>query len=181
MIGTRYPNDDTSWVIVFPSSMVCGTNLLNLPTYSSLSHVFPLNLTLTQNSAARFQKNAKFCSVIRRLTIIKPRPGLSSCHPGGVRLQRWAFWGGWTLGKNVRNLIFPCLLSHSCTMPKTTVRMIFYWECGDDEDPRGRLGSDKFCVIQVSIKEGLNGHWHWCLPRRRWQRRQTSILAHSVV
>ena len=113
MIGKWYPNDDTSWVIVFPSSMVCGTNLLNLPTYSSLSHVFPLNLTLTQNSAARFQKNAKFCSVIRRLTIIKPRPGLSSCHPGGVRLQRWAFWGGWTLGKNgknVRNLIFPSLL-----------------------------------------------------------------------
>ena len=74
--------------------------------------------------------------------------------------------------------------SHSCTIP---VRMIwrlilseFCWDCGDGEDQRGRLGSDnKFCVIQVSIKEGLTGHWHWCLAKTEMTKK-TNFHPHSL-
>ena len=116
-IATTYSNDDTTGTgsFVYYCSMICGTNVLSPKALSSLSCVIAVILTrllsnrnrriciltLTQRGAAIFLKSANIFRVTSHQTLARPRPGLpnglSWCRPGGARLERWTFRGGWEL------------------------------------------------------------------------------------
>ena len=77
----------------------------------------------------------------------------------------------WTLGKNgrigMRNIIFPCLPSHSCTKPWTTVRTVmrlilseFYWDCVTHKEGWPVPVTTKSEWFKYQGRPDWSGHWY---------------------